>query len=84
MNMFVCLVKSNPVKLETSRTVIIPPTVSVLWSYPCFIIGTHTSSTHVIAVDDGIIFVHEDHLACDVEAAGLDAVVDVGRVFGPD
>ena len=30
-NRFLCLVKSNPVKLETSCTVIPSPTVSVLW-----------------------------------------------------
>ena len=31
-NIFSLLVKSNLVKLETSCTVIIPPTVSVLWT----------------------------------------------------
>ena len=30
-DIFTCLVKQNPVKLEASCTVILPPTVSVLW-----------------------------------------------------
>ena len=29
---FSCLVKSNPVKLDTNRTVILPPTVKVFWT----------------------------------------------------
>ena len=34
-NSFTCLVKSKPVEQEVSRTVILPPKVSVLWLDQC-------------------------------------------------